>query len=137
MITLPRCSFRTSLSGVVSEGVAEVETYPKADRNRNRGGQQNLCWCHVLVSPCPPENGEERGSGVSPLVRMSPPLQQTRARTDARIINPKRKKIDIVWPRENKRRAPTLILLVGTRLGGAKKIIYSVAKKVYFEIESE
>ena len=56
MITLPT-SFRTSLSGVVSEGVAEVETYPKADRNRNRGGQQNLCWCHVLVSPCPPENG--------------------------------------------------------------------------------
>ena len=34
MITLPRCSFRTSHSGVVSEGVAEVETYPKADRNR-------------------------------------------------------------------------------------------------------
>ena len=48
LITLPRCSFRTSLSGVVSEGVAEVETYPKADRNRNRGGQQNLCWCHLL-----------------------------------------------------------------------------------------
>ena len=29
----------------------------------------------LFVSPCPPENGEERGSGVSPLVRMSPTLQ--------------------------------------------------------------
>ena len=48
MITLPRCSFRTSLSGVVSEGVAEVEASPKADRHANRGNQQNVCWCHLL-----------------------------------------------------------------------------------------
>ena len=32
----------------MSEGVAEVETYPKADRNRNRGNQQNVCLCHLL-----------------------------------------------------------------------------------------
>ena len=48
MITLPRCSFRTSHSGILADFIAEVETYPKADRNRNRGGQQNLCWCHLL-----------------------------------------------------------------------------------------
>ena len=47
MITLPT-SFRTSLSGVVSEGVAEVEASQKADRHANRGNQQNLCWCHLF-----------------------------------------------------------------------------------------
>ena len=47
-------------------------------------------------------------------------------------MNPKRKKIDIVWPRENKRRAPTLILLVGTRLGGAKKDYLFCSEKGLF-----
>ena len=42
LITLPRCSFRTSLSGVVSEGVAEVETADGSDENAKCGDQQNL-----------------------------------------------------------------------------------------------
>ena len=42
MITLPRCSFCTSLSGVVSEGVAEVETADGSDENAKCGDQQNL-----------------------------------------------------------------------------------------------
>ena len=41
MITLPP-SFRTSLSGVVSEGVAEVETADGSDENAKCGDQQNL-----------------------------------------------------------------------------------------------
>ena len=48
MITFPPRSSRTSLSGVLADFIAEVEASPKADRNRNRGGQQNLCWCHLL-----------------------------------------------------------------------------------------
>ena len=42
LITLPRCSFRTSLSGVVSEGVAEVETADGSDENAKCGDQQRL-----------------------------------------------------------------------------------------------
>ena len=38
LITLPRCSFRTSLSGVVSEGVAEVETADGSDENAENPG---------------------------------------------------------------------------------------------------
>ena len=41
LITLPP-SFRTSLSGVVSEGVAEVETADGSDENAKCGDQQNL-----------------------------------------------------------------------------------------------
>ena len=37
-----------------------------------------------------------------------------------------------MWPRENKRRAPTLILLVGARLGGAKKDYLFCSEKGLF-----
>ena len=42
LITFPRCSSRTSLPGVVSEGVAEVETADGSDENAKCGDQQNL-----------------------------------------------------------------------------------------------
>ena len=65
MITLPRCSFCTSLSGVVSEGVAEVETADGSDENAKCGDQQNLhdvfaftsALAAVLTLPTPDPSG--------------------------------------------------------------------------------
>ena len=57
MITFPPRSFRISLSGFAAEVIAEVESADEADGHANCGNQQNQCWCHVLVSPCPLANG--------------------------------------------------------------------------------
>ena len=113
----------------------EVEEDASGDPRYSRSGcgvfSRHAYVCIVCFSVSAGERGREGKRRLAAC--QNEPTASTNPRlTDARIINPKRKKIDIVWPRENKRRAPTLILLVGTRLGGAKKDYLFCSEKGLF-----